>query len=85
MKRPERRGFGLQAIERILGYELSGRAQVEFHPGGLSCRIEVPARELVGCVDDEAREGALEPAPVPLPGSSRRRSACHCESSTPAP
>jgi PAS domain S-box-containing protein len=73
VKRPERRGFGLQAIERILGYELSGRAQVDFHPGGLSCRIEVPARELVGCVDEDASAGAAEPAPVPLPGSSRRR------------
>jgi PAS domain S-box-containing protein len=73
VKRPERRGFGLQAIERILGYELSGRAQVEFHPGGLSCRIEVPVRELAGCVDAETGARSSEPAPVPLPGSSRRR------------
>ncbi|WP_165185199.1 PAS domain-containing sensor histidine kinase [Caulobacter soli] len=37
---PTRRGFGSRLIERGLAAELSGEAHIEFHPGGVVCRIE---------------------------------------------
>ncbi|MCP1169928.1 sensor histidine kinase [Limimaricola litoreus] len=38
---PSRRGFGLRLIERQVAMEFDGRAQVDFRPEGLSCRIEM--------------------------------------------
>ena len=37
---PESRGFGSRLIERGLAAELSGSAEIDFHPDGVVCRIE---------------------------------------------
>ena len=37
---PESRGFGSRLIERGLAAELSGSADIDFHPDGVVCRIE---------------------------------------------
>lgn len=39
---PTRRGFGSRLIERSLQGQLEGSAKLEFAPGGLICRIELP-------------------------------------------
>ena len=41
---PERRGFGRTLIEQSVQYELDGRADLEFAPAGVRCRIEIPLR-----------------------------------------
>jgi PAS domain S-box-containing protein len=70
---PKRRGFGIQAIEKILGYEVAGQARMNFEPSGLVCRIEMPVRQLAGLGEpDEARRSTAV-APKPLPGPQRRR------------
>jgi chemotaxis family two-component system sensor kinase Cph1 len=61
---PTRRGFGIHAIEKILGYEVGGEAAMEFAPTGLVCRIDMPAGELAG-----AGVPASEP-PIPVPLSA---------------
>jgi two-component sensor histidine kinase len=38
---PARRGFGLMMIERALGSEAGCSVQLDFHPTGIQCRIEV--------------------------------------------
>lgn len=40
---PSRRGFGSVLIERSLRYELDGRAQIAYPPGGLEVRMDFPA------------------------------------------
>jgi two-component system CheB/CheR fusion protein len=45
VKPPTRRGFGRRLIEEGISYELAGRAELAFAPGGLRCRIEVPASD----------------------------------------
>jgi PAS domain S-box-containing protein len=71
---PSRRGFGIQAIEKILGYEVAGEARVEFEPSGLVCRIAMPVRQLAGFAEaDESRIVAAPHVPKPLRGSHRRR------------
>lgn len=42
VRAPERRGFGRKLIEHSVSYELGGRAQLEFRPEGVRCRIEIP-------------------------------------------
>jgi PAS domain S-box-containing protein len=44
---PRRRGFGRTLIEEGLAHELNARAQFDFAPAGLTCQIEIPAREVV--------------------------------------
>jgi two-component sensor histidine kinase len=39
---PTRKGFGSRLIERSLGAEAGGQAQIEFAPTGLVCTIETP-------------------------------------------
>jgi hypothetical protein len=39
---PRREGFGTNLLKRRLPYELAGRADVEFRPGGLVCQIAFP-------------------------------------------
>ena len=39
---PERRGFGVNLIERSVAYELDGRATLDYRSEGLSCEIDVP-------------------------------------------
>jgi PAS domain S-box-containing protein len=40
--RPMRRGFGLHLIERALPYQLGATTSMEFTPGGMVCRMELP-------------------------------------------
>jgi two-component system CheB/CheR fusion protein len=39
---PERKGFGMNLIERSISYELDGEVEVEFGDDGLFCRIVIP-------------------------------------------
>lgn len=41
-RKPTRRGFGTELIERTLAYDLSGEASLDFTPDGLHCRISLP-------------------------------------------
>jgi len=45
---PTRRGFGTQAIQRLLAEEIDGKAIVAFAPEGLRCSIEAPFTEKLG-------------------------------------
>ncbi|MET1756667.1 PAS domain-containing protein [Novosphingobium sp. RD2P27] len=38
---PTRKGFGTRLIERGLTAEMGGRAEIDFHPEGLRCRIDL--------------------------------------------
>jgi PAS domain S-box-containing protein len=44
---PRRSGFGRTLIERGLKHELGGDAQLEFHPGGLTCTLSLPLHRTV--------------------------------------
>lgn len=39
---PEEKGYGMTFLERGIGYEMDGGAEVLFEPDGLRCRIEIP-------------------------------------------
>ncbi len=39
---PTRRGRGTELIERMIGYQLHGKATLEFETEGVRCRITVP-------------------------------------------
>ena len=39
---PKRRGFGVQAIERMLAQAIEGKVRLDFAPEGLRCTIEAP-------------------------------------------
>lgn len=39
---PRRRGFGTRLIERSLGGQLRGSAELAFEPQGLTCRLQLP-------------------------------------------
>ena len=43
---PTRRGFGTRLISDGLAFELDGTVALEFKPGGLVCRIDVPLSEI---------------------------------------
>jgi PAS domain S-box-containing protein len=48
---PNASGYGTSIIRELLPYELGGTADLSFAPGGVQCRLEVPAdwvRNLVG-------------------------------------
>jgi two-component sensor histidine kinase len=38
-KPPDQKGFGLQLIERLCPFELSGTAKVRFAAGGVECEL----------------------------------------------
>ena len=40
---PTHKGFGSWVIERGLAHELGGRVSLDYHPGGVVCRIDIPA------------------------------------------
>ncbi|WP_162937741.1 PAS domain S-box protein [Indioceanicola profundi] len=44
---PTRQGFGTMLVERSLAYELGGEAKLDFRPGGLVCRVSIPADQLI--------------------------------------
>ncbi len=39
---PTRKGRGTMLIERMIGYQLHGKASIEFEPSGVECSIAVP-------------------------------------------
>jgi PAS domain S-box-containing protein len=39
---PEKQGFGMRVIRRIVERDLEGRSDLDFAPGGLCCRLSVP-------------------------------------------
>ena len=43
---PDRRGFGLDLIEKIVSHELKASVDLEFAPEGVRCRLKVPVRGL---------------------------------------
>lgn len=43
---PARKGFGSRLLERGLAGELAGRVRLDYHPAGLSCRMELPLQVL---------------------------------------
>jgi two-component sensor histidine kinase len=45
---PERRGFGLRLMERGVGKELKGAAQVNFDPAGVRASMQIPIESAVG-------------------------------------
>jgi two-component system CheB/CheR fusion protein len=47
VKQPTRRGFGRRLIEEGLTYDLGGKAELAFDPGGFQCRIELPAADAI--------------------------------------
>ncbi|SDE84797.1 sensor histidine kinase [Limimaricola pyoseonensis] len=55
---PTRRGFGLRLIERQVAMEFGGRAEVEFLPEGLSCRIEMVLPRLPDALGLDPSAGA---------------------------
>jgi two-component sensor histidine kinase/chemotaxis methyl-accepting protein methylase len=61
VKEPTHRGFGSQLLQRQLSYELSGTVAMEFDPGGLRVRIDLPAHHLA-VLQDSASAGAQRPA-----------------------
>ena len=42
VKRPERRGFGSQLLERGIRSQANGTVHLDFRPEGLECRICLP-------------------------------------------
>ncbi len=52
---PRRRGFGAELVEQRLAYELRGKGELVFRPGGVACLIEVP-------LDLERDVGVVAPA-----------------------
>ncbi len=43
---PKRKGFGHTVISRSLQYSAGGRAEFDFDPSGVVCRISIPAKDL---------------------------------------
>lgn len=44
--KPARKGFGSRLLERGLAGELAGRVRLDYHPAGVSCRMELPLHVL---------------------------------------
>ena len=44
--KPDRQGFGSRLLERGLAGELAGRVRLDYHPTGLSCRMDLPLHVL---------------------------------------
>jgi two-component sensor histidine kinase len=40
---PTRRGFGMRLIERCIEGDLGGRFEINFNPGGVCCRLQIPS------------------------------------------
>jgi two-component sensor histidine kinase len=45
--KPLKRGFGSTLIERALSMETGGQSTLDFAPGGVRCRIALPAASLI--------------------------------------
>ena len=46
VEQPRHKGFGSEILERTLAYELKATTRMEFGPGGLVCRIELPLEQV---------------------------------------
>ncbi|PEQ13886.1 histidine kinase [Novosphingobium sp. PC22D] len=44
VKQPTKRGFGRDLIEKIVAHELRSDVDLQFLPGGVRCRLQVPVR-----------------------------------------
>jgi two-component sensor histidine kinase len=42
---PAAKGFGIHLIEQASGYELDGRVELDYAPGGLTCTLEFPLED----------------------------------------
>jgi PAS domain S-box-containing protein len=62
---PERHGFGCQLIERSVAHELDGMVQLEFLPGGVRCRIEIPLQPGPSSEDGARGDFGCEPSASP--------------------
>lgn len=54
---PRRRGFGRMLVERGIGHELGGQAEMDFRPTGLFCRISLPTAGALTGLDRDGRSG----------------------------
>jgi two-component system, chemotaxis family, CheB/CheR fusion protein len=61
---PSSDGFGTLVLRRMLAHDLGATADLEYAPGGLVCRIALPARQIVGVyrAGDAARPPLTAPA-----------------------
>lgn len=50
--KPERQGFGTRMLERVAVGELGGRLAADYAPDGFSCRLDIPAANLVKVNND---------------------------------
>jgi PAS domain S-box-containing protein len=70
---PSSDGFGTLVLRRMLAHDLGATVDLEYAPGGLVCRIALPARQIVGVhgTGDRARPGltALPGQPAGLSGA----------------
>lgn len=44
VSKPEKRGFGMDLLERVVSHELNTKVELRFEPGGLICTLFVPVR-----------------------------------------
>lgn len=71
---PDRRGFGSTLIERVLAFEVDGRATQDFGQEGLVCTIEIPEEQVANLPREQE---ALAPPPSPMPqGGARHSNRC---------
>ena len=52
---PARRGYGTELITEALPYQLNAETELEFAPGGVRCRIALPAGAFSSMGSEEAR------------------------------
>src|SRR5262249_14426509 len=55
---PSASGYGTSIIRELIPYELGGTVDLTFAPGGVRCRLEVPAR----CISSDRRPERAPPA-----------------------
>lgn len=72
---PKQRGFGSKMIERALAMETGGRPTLVFDPGGVRCRITLPANGLrsAGIKDPATVSQAQPEGESPVPVTANRR------------
>jgi two-component sensor histidine kinase len=58
VKKPTRRGFGSDLIERTVTHDLKATVRRDFVPTGLQCRMEVPLTDGTGSAGPEEKADA---------------------------
>jgi len=61
---PTRRGFGSTLIERALGMETGGAANIHYLRSGVICEIFLPASSVALSAETPATASAVQPAPI---------------------